>query len=483
MSLHAVMFYLVAFANLVSMLHLGLYMVGANTYDIVHYRNSKRKPKKQSEHKDLPLLSVIIPAHNEAKGIIRTVESVRKNSYPNIEIIVVDDGSHDRTSEIVREYIKQLPMYRTESYVGRLRETVHRRGVTRPVLVEASDYAALRSGKYNRGYNLKRRYIHAPTIKIRTVRIRQANAGKAAALNNAIANHAQGQFIMCLDADSILHPKAAERAMAYFDNPKVIGVAANVRIMAGKSYLTTVQRFEHMVGYRSKKFYSLTNSEFIIGGVASTFRADVLKRVGMYDNDTMTEDIGLSLKLLALEGNKNARIVYAADVVAMTEGVQTFKALLRQRYRWKMGCLQNLFKYRHLIGNNDRTKYNRMITRYRLPMALISETLLVLQPLLFAYLIYISINYRTLGIILGAYITITAYVLWTVWPDEHLTIKQKLRLSLTSLVIYGMFYIMDVVQMVAVFRCIRNYRSIIHRDTHVTWVSPARTGEAMAFSR
>jgi cellulose synthase/poly-beta-1,6-N-acetylglucosamine synthase-like glycosyltransferase len=192
----------------------------------------------------------------------------------------------------------------------------------------------------------------------------------------------------------------------------------------------------------------------------------------------MTEDIGLSLKLIAMEGNKNSRIIYASDVIAMTEGVHTFKALLRQRYRWKMGCLQNLFKYHHLITKPDPTKHNRLITRYRLPLSLVSEVLLALQPIIFAYLIYVSVAYHTLGILLGAYMTMTIYVLWTVWPDELLTIRQKLRMSLTALVIYGMFYVMDIVQIAAIFRCLRNYKNIIERDSHVTWVSPPRRGQA-----
>src|SRR5205823_3229472 len=130
-------------------------------------------------------------------------------------------------------------------------------------------------------------------------------------------------------------------------------------------------------------------------------------------------DIGLSLKLVAASGNREARIVYAADVVAMTEGVQTFKQLLRQRYRWKMGCLQNLFKHRQLILNRDTTKYNRLLTMYRLPMALVSEAMLILQPLLLVYIVYLSLHMHTLNILIGGYLTVTLYVLWTVWPDEH----------------------------------------------------------------
>jgi cellulose synthase/poly-beta-1,6-N-acetylglucosamine synthase-like glycosyltransferase len=202
----------------------------------------------------------------------------------------------------------------------------------------------------------------------------------------------------------------------------------------------------------------------------------------MYDTDTQTEDIGLSMKLVAMEGNRDKRIVYASDVVAMTEGVRTYHQLIRQRYRWKMGSLQNLFKYRALMLNGDKAKYSRMLTRYRLPMALIGEMMLILEPVVLIYIVYLSISYHTLGILLGAYCTVTLYTLWTVWPDEHFSLKQKLNLSLSALGIYFIFYAMDVVQMSAIARCLWNFRTISKRNGLTTWVSPSRSGDAVTAS-
>ncbi|HVA11037.1 MAG TPA: glycosyltransferase family 2 protein, partial [Candidatus Dormibacteraeota bacterium] len=321
----------------------------------------------------------------------------------------------------------------------------------------------------------KRRYVRVHRNKCRIKIISQRNQGKAAAMNNAIKNHVKGQFIMCLDADSILHPEAVMRAVKYFKDYHVIGVAANVRVIESKTMLGRVQRFEHLIGYRSKKFYSLANCEFIVGGVASTYRKTVMKKVKFYDNDTMTEDIGLSLKIVAQKGNRKHRVVYAPDVVALTEGVQSFNDLLKQRYRWKMGNLQNLFKYRSLIGKYDPKKYSRALTMYRLPMALLSEVLLVLEPLLLGYIIYLSIVYQTLGILIGAYITITIYTMSVFWPDEHLSGKDKLRMSLSALWIYALFYIMDTVQIYAIFKSLRLYQNIVHREISIaTWISPKR---------
>jgi biofilm PGA synthesis N-glycosyltransferase PgaC len=459
MHLHGALLILLATVNVISLAHLGLYITGANLYDIKQYKRARQDEAARGEKKSFnPLVSVIIPARNESAVIARTINSVRASSYKQIEIIVVDDGSTDDTAAIIKDYIYKLPTVQTRSYVSRRRTQ------------GTAEFAR------------HRRYMREPATIIRTLRLWQRNAGKAAAMNNAIINEARGELIMCLDADSILHRDAIKNAVAYFRDEKIIGVAANVRVLDNGSWLSKVQRFEHMIGYRAKKFYSLTNSEFIIGGVASTYRRSVLQKVNFYDDDTQTEDIGLSLKLISSEGNRHRRIVYAANVVAMTEGVQTFQALLRQRYRWKLGCLQNLYKFRSLIGGGEKGKHSWLLTKYRLPMAILNECMLLVEPILLGYIIYLSVAFHTVGILLGAYLTITSYVLLTLWPDEHLTVPEKFRLTGTAGMMYGLFFVMDIVQIAAIFRCLWDYEKVIKRSGS-TWVSPARSGARMVFSR
>jgi biofilm PGA synthesis N-glycosyltransferase PgaC len=451
--IHDIFVYFIAFASLISMIHLGFFIVGANTYDIMQFKKSRQKrmlAAKPIKRKKLvgghPLVSVIIPAHNEETGVIRTLDSVRRSTYPNVEIIVVNDGSKDRTVAVVDKYIKRPPRLKELKYLSR-------------------------SGRNGR---LQRSELQVPVTDYAITLISQTNKGKGAAVNNGI-EHAKGQFVMTLDADSLLDSRAIENTVAHFKDKRVLGVAANVRIMGDNSWISLLQRFEHIIGYRSKKFYSLTGTEFIVGGVASTYRRTTLKKVGMYDTDTMTEDIGLSLKILAKEGNKNKRIIYAADVVAMTEGVHTYKQLIRQRYRWKMGMLQNLYKFRSLLRNNQPSKYSLALTAYRLPMAVLSEILLIFSPFALMYIIAISISYQTLGILFGAYLTITAYVLWNIWPDEYLTLRQKLKMSLFATFMYFIFYAMDLVQVIAIARCLRNFDNVIRlTQGHVTWISPTR---------
>jgi cellulose synthase/poly-beta-1,6-N-acetylglucosamine synthase-like glycosyltransferase len=396
-----------------------------------------------------PKVTVLIPAHNEQLGIIRCLETVSKSTYKNISIVVIDDASSDQTSRLVREFINSHSSKVTSRFT-------------------------IKDGKTVREYF--RTESNIPPICLLT---RPVNSGKASGLNYALKYAVDEGLTMTLDADSALDPKAIENAVQYFRDPKVVGVAANVKVMSGHSIVGMLQKFEHMIGYRSKKFYTMANCEFVIGGVASTYRYDVLKEVGFYDTDTATEDIGLSAKIAA-HGNRNWRLVYGSDIVASTEGVQTFRALLKQRYRWKLGTLQILFKYRHMIGNTDR-KYSSSLTWYRYPMAVFSEIMLVLQPFLFAFIIGSAIGNHTLGALTGGYMTITLYVLWSLWPDEHYSIKEKLTLSAYAPVMYFIFFLMDFIQINAIFRCLANYKQFTRLEKrNVTWVSPERSGSLPA---
>jgi poly-beta-1,6-N-acetyl-D-glucosamine synthase len=377
MSVNEVFFWILLVVGMINFVHLGLYTIGANIYDILQLRR-KYKAKKAPAARFNPHVTVLIPAHNEEWGVIRTIETISANTYKNISIVVIDDASTDDTPKIVREYIA----------ANRKKTVANMRKV---------------GGRQVRIY---RRAGALPPIVLLE---RKKNAGKGAGLNYALTHAVKGGLTMTLDADSQLHPDAIANAVTYFKNPRVVGVAANVKIMQQHTILGMLQKFEHMVGYRSKKFYTLTNSEFIVGGVASTYRYRTLKKVGFYDTDTSTEDIGLSMKIIN-QGNKEQRIIYAADVLATTEGVQTYKALFRQRYRWKEGSFQNLIKYYRLFMNPDH-KYSRMLTWYRIPFAVLSEIILLIQPVLLGFIIIQAIIHRMPGLLVGGYMTVTVRLL------------------------------------------------------------------------
>ncbi len=444
MDIVLVVFWLFAGVSILYVVHFGLYLVGANFYDVWQQRRKGKTtvwPRVEYEAEcaataswslravpEVPgLVSIVIAAHNEEPVIVRTLESIRRSTYPFFEVLVADDASTDLTGKLVRDY-----------------------------------------------------QLRHPEMDLHIVRMRK-NVGKGAALNSALRRHARGQFVMTMDADSIIAPDAITNALSYFDDPYVAGVAANVQILEETTALGILQRFEHMIGYRSKKLYSLLNCEFVVGGVASTYRMRVLRKVGFYDTDTLTEDIGLSTKITSL-GNRRFRMIYGADVVAKTEGVLTLRALAKQRFRWKYGSIQNLIKYRGMMLNPSR-RYSRTLTYYRMPMALLSEFTLLISPLAWTYAVYWSLVTRTPALIIGAYLTITAYTLLTVWMDEHLTRRERAKLSVYAPTAYFLFYIMDLVQLTAELRCIARSRGLFQRPEINTWTSPQRAGSAMAVAR
>jgi cellulose synthase/poly-beta-1,6-N-acetylglucosamine synthase-like glycosyltransferase len=377
-----------------------------------------KKPTKRTRY-PRPLVSVVMAAYNEEVGITACLESIKKNTYKKIEVIIIDNGSADNTKKLVKEFIKK-------------RSSTNFRLVAR-----------------------------------------KGNYGKGDSITYGIKKFAKGELVMTLDADTILDKNAIKNAIVYFRDPKVQGIAANVQVIKERTIINLLQRFEHLVGYRSKKLYSVANCEFIVGGVASTYRREIMKKVRYYDKDTVTEDIGLSLKIVGL-GNKDNKIVYAVDVVAKTDGVGSFKALLRQRYRWKMGGLQNLHKNRKLFFNRD-PKYSKSLTFYRIPMAYIGEVLMMIEPLVLAYVIYLSIVYSTSELFIGAYMMMVIYILLTVYNDENLSFWQKIKQSTYAPILYFVFYLMSIVQIVSIYRCIFKIKQVILKEeTGSTWTSPSR---------
>jgi biofilm PGA synthesis N-glycosyltransferase PgaC len=424
MTIQDAIFYLFAVVSALYVTHLGLYLITANFYDIWQYRRHSRQfagpGAKHSSTKGL--VSVILSAHNETKVIARSLDSLRRSNYTNIEVLVADDASVDGTLQLVQNYI-----------------------------------------------------IHHPDLDLHVYHMPK-NIGKGAALNTLLRHYVRGAFVMTLDADSIIRPDTIENALSYFTDPTIAGVAANVRILDDPTILGVLQKFEHMIGYRSKKMYSLLNCEFVVGGVASTYRMSVLRAVGFYDTDTVTEDIGLSIKITNL-GNRSHRMIYAADVVAMTEGVSSFKALLKQRYRWKYGSLQNLIKYRRMVFNFS-SRYSRTLTLYRIPMALLSELVLLVAPIGWGYVLYMTFILYSPSLIIGAYATVTIYTLLTIWLDENLHTRGRIRLSSYALISYFIFFIMDIVQLVGIVRCVGNgYALMTQKNIGSSWTSPQRAGK------
>lgn len=231
-----------------------------------------------------PYVSIVVPAHNEERVIEGTVEALLSIAYPNKEIIVVNDGSTDRTEQIVRPYALQ--------------------------------------GKLS--------LINLP------------HGGKTFAMNVALKT-ARSDYIVIVDADSHMERMAITNAMPHFEDPTVAAVAANAKVGNKVNLLSKLQALEYVRGINlRRRAFDLLNCVDVIPGAGGIFRKDAVAAVGGFDLETITEDMDLTVKLL----KPRDKVRYEPTSICYTETPKTYRDWMRQRVRWCAGNIQVFSKHR-----------------------------------------------------------------------------------------------------------------------------------------
>jgi len=236
-----------------------------------------------------PSLTVLIPAYNEEKVLARTLESVLEASYPDKEIIVIDDGSKDRTYQIAQGY-------------------------------------------ENAGVKV----IHRP------------NGGKATALNHGLL-FARGEIIVIVDADSQITKNTLVELVKPFRDPDVAAIAGNIKVLNRKNLLTKCQALEYIASINIyRRALDVFGSVTVVPGALGAYRRKVLEGGGVYDPDTLVEDFDVTIKAL-----KSGNIVQAStSAISYTEAPEKVKDLYKQRLRWYRGNFQAIWKHRDAIYNS-----------------------------------------------------------------------------------------------------------------------------------
>jgi len=251
-----------------------------------HWREKRNKITAISSY--TPKVSIIVPAFNEEVNAVRTVEYLLKSTYPDIEIIFVDDGSVDETYSIIK-----------------------------------STYDA----------NTKVKVLTKP------------NGGKAAALNFGI-EQATGEILVCIDADTILPPDAISRMIPFFINTKVGAVAGNVRVGNTLNMLTNWQSIEYTTSQNfDRRAYDAVNSILVVPGAIGAFRKTAMVDIDGFTTDTLAEDCDLTLRML----RAGYVIRTCNEALALTEAPETLRMFLKQRSRWTFGMMQSFWKHRDLL--------------------------------------------------------------------------------------------------------------------------------------
>ncbi len=258
-----------------------------NSLAIWHNKRKLRKNPIEPDTSYQPFVSIMIPAHNEESVIEYTVNNVRNMTYPNFEIILIDDRSTDGTLEV----IKRL------------------------------------ADKYD---NVK--YLH-----------REDNAfpGKSAVLNDAMAL-AKGEAILVFDADATVEPDFLSKMIPNLAPDDVGAVQARKVIReADTNILTKCQNNEYTLDT-----YLQVGRDAIKGAVELRGNGELIKRkaiedIGGWNNYTITDDLDMATRLHI----KGWDVRYCLDTIVYEEGVKYLVPLFRQRRRWLEGTIRRYLEY------------------------------------------------------------------------------------------------------------------------------------------
>ena len=244
-----------------------------------------------------PGVTVLIAAYQEEAAIADTLQTIATEHYPGpVEVLVLNDGSTDRTAEVAGRAIERL------------------------------EFPA----------NTEVRQIDFPV-----------NRGKAAVLNDGLAA-ARYELIVTIDGDSRLNRDAltaiVERLMSDPDNTQAVAGAVLVR-NSRANLLTRAQEWDYFLGIAAvKRMQSLYQGTLVAQGAFSIYRKQALIEAGGWP-DTVGEDIVLSWALLS----KGYRIGYAEDAIVWTNAPTQLKQFARQRQRWARGLIEALNEHQSLI--------------------------------------------------------------------------------------------------------------------------------------
>ncbi|MBW2964611.1 glycosyltransferase [Candidatus Woesearchaeota archaeon] len=281
---------------------------------------NRRSIKNPAPPRTLPSVTIMVPACNEEKTLTKTVRSLLRLKYPKdkLQIIIIDDGSVDKTLQVARGFEKDGVLV-----------------LTKP------------------------------------------NGGKGTALNMGL-EHATGEFVGCLDADSIVEPAALLKIVGYFRKKSVMAVTPSLKCTKPKTVWQKIQVIEFLLGVYLRKVFAYLGSIHVTPGPFTIFRKELFDKHGGYDCTTCTEDIEISLRIQSL----GYEIENAVDANVYAVPMPTFTTTKRQRVRWYKGFMENTQKYKHIVFSR---KYGNL-GLFVLPSAFLSVLIAIVMVCYTAYL-------------------------------------------------------------------------------------------------
>jgi poly-beta-1,6 N-acetyl-D-glucosamine synthase len=261
-----------------------------------------RRHARQSRERPLvldfaPPVTIVVPAYNEEAGVGAAVRSLAASDHPDVEVIVVDDGSTDGTAAVV----------------------------------EALDL---------------------PNVRL----ISQPNGGKPAALNTGIAA-ASHDIVVTVDGDTRFEDLTLTYLVQPFADPDVGAVSGNTKVVNRTGLLGRWQHIEYVMGFNlDRRMYEQLSCITTVPGAIGAFRRDVLLEVGGVSDDTLAEDTDLTMAI----NRCGWKVVYEERARAWTEAPSTVAGLWKQRYRWSYGTMQAIWKHRRAVLDREHWAIGRV---------------------------------------------------------------------------------------------------------------------------
>ncbi len=308
-------------------------VVGATT--LYKRKMQDRLMNKFTDNYFVPI-SIVVPAYNEEVTVVETVKSLLMLDYKLYEIIVVDDGSKDATSQKVIDAYNMHPV---------------RRPLRRSINCQSEEFI-----------------YETHSQKVPITLIRKKNGGKADALNMGI-NAAQYPYFICMDADSVLQYDSLKKiVIPVLEDENVVAVGGTVRpsndvdLFEGKvkkyrlpkKLIACMQLLEYDRSFlASRILFDQFNGTLIISGAFGMFKKEIVIAAGGYDHGTMGEDMELVVKLhsYCLGHKIPYSIKYATDAVCWTQVPEKLGDLKKQRKRWHLGLFQTMWKHKVMLAN------------------------------------------------------------------------------------------------------------------------------------
>ncbi len=282
-----------------------------------------------------PTISILAPAYNEEATIETSLRALLALQYPNLEVIVISDGSKDQTVQVLIEKFALVPV-----------KTIYQQRIkTKPVrlLYRSSTYPGL-------------------------VVVDKENGGKADALNVGLS-FARGELVCAMDADTLIEADGLQRMVRPFlYATDVVATGGTIRVVNGSevkhgriaktavptNLLAGVQVVEYLRAFLFGRLgWNRLGGNIIISGAFGLFHRESVMTAGGYLHDTVGEDMELVLRLkrLSYERGGPGKIAFVPDPVAWTEVPESAGVLGRQRDRWHRGLADVLWRHRGMLFN------------------------------------------------------------------------------------------------------------------------------------